>query len=584
MQDVILNVKFEKDIEKQYAILAVQKDEEYGLKMLQNNKLAGMLEVQIKNIDNKKWCYYNITKKSSLEQLLNRKQVSIDNVKVILMQIFQTIETARDFLLDEKNLILDTKMIYLSPDNPSTTEICYYPSYQKDSLEQLIGLLEVFLNQIDYKTEEKSRIEQFYRIYDKAREIGMTCKELWKEVQKEYKYCNNLEQEVKSVQVTPAFQFKRVETIEKQSDNFEKNKKNQYIGFIETTGFEKEKDKKGEKKKEEAYKNVIAKDNSKKQQIGKYKTQEKESGKNDTWNSNIIKTEQESSFGGKKLFVLCGILVFSCVIIGIAFLTNILQAPITGAIDYIKMGILCVIVAAMDLFIWKYLKQIETEEKMMDFHQKQNEKKPKDKMQNSIKNEKEELDTVIAKLEKADMGLEKDLEDYQPDNRGLIENEFWGKDLSGNNCDNHQQYSKKELQKGNQILDNVNKKFLENNMVEEPTILLTQEPTVVLKHEEKTWKLISIEEKEPKEILLKKFPFYLGKLQWNVDYAIDHSSISRVHSKFEKEGDILYMTDLNSTNGTYLNHIKLKKDEKREVKKGDEVSFADLKFRLESDG
>ncbi len=571
MQDITLDVKFEKDIEKQYAILEGNQTEEYGMKMLQSNKLAGMLEVQIKNIDNKKWYYYNITKKSSLEYLLEQKRISLKHVEIILVQIFQAIKTAKDFLLDERNLILEEKMIYLSSDNLSITEICYYPSYQKDNIEQLIKLLEVFLNKIDYGAEEKNKVEQLYSIYDKARETGMTCQELCKEFQKQYNYKEkrlDIERKGKSAdervegkikngntmnQPEPAFYFERAKSKEEQSDGYEQNIQNglsQYTEHTSTIG-----------------KSVLKKQKSEKLEVGKGDIQKKQSQRKKIEQMNKkneqidTKKEQQSVFGIKNLFVLSFIIVFSSVIISIALFTNIFRDSVTGTVQYNKFGILCVIVAAMDLFAWKYLRK-EKSEKDISHWDKISEQIPDktpaqvpnkmtdnnkftEKRNKGLKSGKEELASIIGKLEKSDIGCKRELQYHQPADGGLIENEFWRE--------------------------------------EENTVLLMQEQTTILQSIEKAWKLVCLEEGKTMEIPLTKFPFYLGKLNWNVDYAIEHSSISRVHSKFEKEGDILYVRDLDSTNGTYLNHIRLGKDEKQQMNEGDEISFADIKFRLEVD-
>ena len=540
--DSRLDVKYEKDAEKQYIIIEGQETEEYSMKMLQSNKIQGMLEVQVKTIDNQKWYYYNITKQSSLEQLLEKKQISLELVEIILIQIFQTIETSKNFLLDERNLVLDAKMIYLSTDYPGTIEICYYPSYQKDNMEQLIELLEVFLNQINYK-EEKSKVEQFYRIYDKARETGMTCKELWKEIQKEYnKMANKLEEDQRPA--SPAFHFQRVETVKAQPIQYAELVEENSVP-IEQKVMEKETTKKEVNKKQEDKKSYIWKNSV-----------EKQKSRGRIQNSNDLV---------KNMLPLCFLAIFSLTVIGTALFTSIFRNAVTGTLEYSKFGIVCIIVVIMDLFAWRYLRQTETEKKDLP---------------------------------------------HQPSKNGLIKNEFLGKDVSGcsfnsSYIESKQEHESVDIETKDENVEmethmKFEREFLKSEqsdpleresakpkleeiqtLIEESTMLLPQEQTVLLKPVEKVWRLVSLEENEPREILLKKFPFYLGKLQWNVDYAIDHPSISRIHSKFEKEGDDLYMTDLDSTNGTYLNHIKLDKDVKQRIKVGDEISFADMKFRLE---
>ena len=546
MLDSTLNVKYEKDAEKQYAVLEGQETEEYGMKMLQNNKMQGMLEVQIKTIDNEKKYYYNITKQSSLEHLLETKQVSLELIETILVQIFQVIETAKDFLLDERNLALETKMIYLSTSYPKTVEICYYPSYQRDSMEQMIGLLEVFLNQIDYKKEEKKKIEQFYRIYDKARETGMTCKELWKEIKKEYNQIENrIEEQYPICDRKPEYEFEKERETEQQKKSYEKSKPFHFERIEpvkketkENIGFIEEKD-------------IQKKESNKKQ----------ETKKSDIWNHNITKQKTKNAIPIRTMLTLCFIIAFSCIIIGTGLFTNIFRDTVTGTLEYSKIGILCIIVAIMDLFAWKYLKPSEQEAEQLSNNQK--------KESGLIENEfwKKETENLLFYTEP-----KQEQESIEAEKQKNIEWEM---------KKNIEKLSEKLEQSDEWKSEDIEQMDGTQILIEEPTMLLEQEQTMLLKTKDKRWRLVSLKEDEKQEIPLKKFPFYLGKLQWNVDYAIDHPSISRIHSKFEKEGDVLYMTDLDSTNGTYLNHIKIAKDEKQEVREGDEISFADMKFRLE---
>jgi hypothetical protein len=75
-----------------------------------------------------------------------------------------------------------------------------------------------------------------------------------------------------------------------------------------------------------------------------------------------------------------------------------------------------------------------------------------------------------------------------------------------------------------------------------------------------------------------QFPFFIGKLKKNTDYCLEHNAVSRYHAKLSKEQDRYYITDLNSTNGTFLNKEALNSYEKREIKPGDEIAFANIKF------
>jgi hypothetical protein len=77
---------------------------------------------------------------------------------------------------------------------------------------------------------------------------------------------------------------------------------------------------------------------------------------------------------------------------------------------------------------------------------------------------------------------------------------------------------------------------------------------------------------------LNRLPLTVGKLAGSVDMVIDDSSISRRHVKFAREGNRIFMTDLNSTNGTFKNGLRLLPNTSEVLEPGDEIRLGKLKF------
>ena len=96
------------------------------------------------------------------------------------------------------------------------------------------------------------------------------------------------------------------------------------------------------------------------------------------------------------------------------------------------------------------------------------------------------------------------------------------------------------------------------------------------------YKLYALDRKNKHHIELDHFPCTIGKLTGYVDHCIDDPSVSRLHARVEKVGDNLVLSDLNSTNGVYLNGIRLKPNEQCDIEIGDEIRFGSLNYCLRS--
>jgi len=73
----------------------------------------------------------------------------------------------------------------------------------------------------------------------------------------------------------------------------------------------------------------------------------------------------------------------------------------------------------------------------------------------------------------------------------------------------------------------------------------------------------------------------IGKKKEEVDVVLEDISVSRMHARILKEGEKVYLEDLNSTNGTFKNGLRMEPYERRELEVGDEIRIGarDLVYR-----
>lgn len=114
-------------------------------------------------------------------------------------------------------------------------------------------------------------------------------------------------------------------------------------------------------------------------------------------------------------------------------------------------------------------------------------------------------------------------------------------------------------------------------VVEEATELLFDGNNVMRSEE---YCLVS--ESDP-EIRLTHFPFCIGKDGEHNDFCLNTAGISRRHLKLEKISGGIYVSDMNSTNGSFLNGERLEPDKPVPVSRGDEIVIGRCRYRFETE-
>jgi len=91
--------------------------------------------------------------------------------------------------------------------------------------------------------------------------------------------------------------------------------------------------------------------------------------------------------------------------------------------------------------------------------------------------------------------------------------------------------------------------------------------------------IVSIDEVVIKEVQLTKDRTTLGRRPYN-DIVIDNLAVSGEHAVLQMTGNEVFLEDLNSTNGTYLNGKAIKK---QQLKNGDSVEIGKYKIKFVGD-
>ena len=109
-----MEISYKKDGINNYMIIRNQKDVEndYKLQMLINNKIEGILSINIKKINNENQFYYDITSKNSMRSLFVKNKVGAKDIEQFINSMAIVAKSMKEYLLDINNIVFDMDMIY----------------------------------------------------------------------------------------------------------------------------------------------------------------------------------------------------------------------------------------------------------------------------------------------------------------------------------------------------------------------------------------------------------------------------------------------------------------------------------------
>lgn len=521
-----MEAKYEMDMQTNFLILdgKCNASSNYASKMILGNNILGLLKVELRSVDDKDYFYYNITSKDSLFNIYENKLLDYLTLKNILIKIINILERSDDYLLEEECFLLKPEFIYIDQDSEEPF-LCYYVDYKEPLIEQFSRLLEYFMNKVDYKDEKAVLL--VYALYKITKGSNITFEHLKEELHKDiasqesdYKATNQENDLEKDCYNTDYSSFDSQPTYRNMQGSFNENNSS------------------GNKSR-----NLLEKDNDK--DFNAFNS-------TSTYTNTIsdldqFRDEKEVLKFSKSSYIIAAILVV--IITGIfitIFQTKLLYNSFGTQIDIVKLVCFIIIMACITGLILskvfhkdrKIVQVIPNDSNLGQFYSQSN------------LNSKsyESLDNTDINNYQAFSHENTTDSDYQnPDNNNYQR-------LSNNN------YSTEILKRSIDEEDN-------------KTVILAD-----LRMNQKTYYLESIDNNE--DIYINLIPFIIGKNEKGVNHRINDPSVSRFHARLLLCDEKITITDLGSTNGTYINGEEIKEHTPYDLSVNDVVSLSKCGFTL----
>lgn len=562
----MLEAEFVRDLHKHYIVLKgiEGKATAYGTRMLLNNQIPGLLNTELRCIDQTDLFYYDITSKKSLTAFCENKSLNHSELKNILAGMLNVIENSGDYLLLENDFIIDPNYIFINGDSLEIG-FCHLPGNQEQIQEQLSRLMEYLMNKVDYKDE--AAVVLIYAMYKATKEPDCTFEALLKELEKK------TEPRVKKITVDTklsadnskppliwendkpsdgdAALIKRQEPLPGNPSDRRQEKRN-CVGTNGTAPYSgKQKNhkpkqqsqlqkKKNNKLPSKQIQGKINPETAVKQNArlysGKFQTLYKVIvmncfGKETQTDRNPVKSilreevisEREYQYFRPATFILAGLSVITGIVVLItALYLKLLHNAFGTHIDGTKLFSCILIISCLEVYI--FIKLFDSKNKIT-----------------GIRTEEEDIEAEDSDMEyeviKAEALAVPKLNEIDPSD-GATQLLWMDKADS------------------------------------------SQEATVILSRlsPQKLYRMTTTDRELTQEVLVRDFPFYIGKLRKGVDLTIDDKSVSRRHARLTKAGEDIFLTDLNSTNGTYLNNVKMQENKPYLLTDKDEISFSQINY------
>ncbi len=148
-----MKVRYRNDLYGNYMMIEIPEGEnsnQYTFKMLEKNKIPGVLVCKERMEDGKSFWYVDISKKRNLVQEYQDKEMQLEDMIVIFQKITPILEELRAYLLNENMAVMDPEYIYIDLENDSLHILILPWNSEEKTLHKLA---EFFLEKINHKDE-----------------------------------------------------------------------------------------------------------------------------------------------------------------------------------------------------------------------------------------------------------------------------------------------------------------------------------------------------------------------------------------------------------------------------------------------
>ncbi|WP_286173608.1 DUF6382 domain-containing protein [Clostridium sp. WB02_MRS01] len=147
-----MKAAYRREMKQNYLIIEPEEAgyDSYEIHMMEANRIEGLLKFHVKQVDNRRFYYYEITSKQPLNRVLECHSLGTDELKKLIEDIGRTLGRLESFLIKEKQILLEPEYIYVEPEQ-FRVSLCLVPGRQVGFPEEMTGLLRYLLGKVNHQ-------------------------------------------------------------------------------------------------------------------------------------------------------------------------------------------------------------------------------------------------------------------------------------------------------------------------------------------------------------------------------------------------------------------------------------------------
>jgi len=520
-----MEISYHREMKKNYLMISVEEFREQGFetRMLIGNAIQGLLKFRIRKTDDRCQFCYEITSKQPLGRLLETKSIRAGQIRSLLWGISQTLSRMEEYLLTEEQILLTPDFIYVDPET-FRPELCLLPGKEGDFPKEFSEFLQFLLDKVDH--QDKEAVVMVYGLYRESLKENYGLDNLLRWLMRED---------------SPGMEKGKQEEV---PDSGRRNE-----------GARDEMDVEGEIG--ELERRAAERRQTERRETERRETERRKTERNEiVWEQEQRRQEQKLQRSDNRGRAARRALLFGMILPALFGGTWALEG-MAGVERLLTQDILPVAVCGLVSLAGVIITLAKGDKHGADeetFYQKQEIKKRDGK-----------------RIPVRKQGLEETLEAWTED-RPV--------ERTRNKADEGAAVrTEKKIEDWQMV-------FCEEEEDDgQPEVAETPDPeddthTVLLwsrEQKQDVRRLVS-EDGKTESIEILYYPFLIGKQENLTDYILSSDTVSRLHVRIDRSGEHYSLTDLNSTNGTFLNGKRLETNESVDLNVGDKVGIADMTF------